>query len=398
MRFNFRLFFHLTYRAFFKAKGTNARLTPKRKKALFFWYLVLPLHHLFTWFCFLLDEIFYRGYRNVEVKAPIFIIGNFRSGSTLLQRLIAQDEGRMTAMKTWEIYLAPSITQRRLFKLIERVDRKLFGGWLKKQLAKREAGVLGTIPMHRVGLWEVDEDEGILLHNNTSTFSMFIFPFLDAFRTYLYFDTEMPTDEKRMTMQFYYRMVQKHLYLHEGRCYIAKNPAFSVKIDSLREYFPDAKFVYLVRNPVDMLASKTSFFSYIWNYFGSPLEEYPFREELLDLTRHWYLYSLERLQRLPESEYLILEYNDLVGRLDTSIQTIYNHFGKDYTEQYAQRVNLAVEKASGYVSKHKYSLLDMGYTPEQVYENYKQIFQRFNFDLNGKALMARVTEKFNEID
>ena len=320
MRFNFKLFFLLTYRAFFKAKGTNARLTAKRRKALFWWFILIPTHHLFTWFAFLLDEIFFRSYRQQKVEAPVFIIGNFRSGSTLLQRLIAQDSEHMTAMKTWEIYLAPSITQRKILKWASRVDSQFFGNRFKRMLMKTDDSSLGEIPMHRVGLWEVDEDEGILMHNNTSTFSMFVFPFMDAIEPYLYFDTAMPVDEKRMTMDFYYRMVQKHMYLNDGKCYIAKNPAFSVKIDSLREYFPDAKFIYLVRNPVDMLASKTSFFSFIWHYFGTPLEDYPFRQELLDLTQHWYSYSLNQLTTLPESEYLILKYDLLVGSLEQSIK------------------------------------------------------------------------------
>lgn len=398
MRFNFRLYFQLTFCAFFKAKGTDARLTPKRRKALFWWYLLIPVYHLITWFSFLLDEIFFHSYRKQEVKSPVFIIGNFRSGSTLLQRLIARDKDCMTAMKTWEIYLAPSITQRKVYKFASRVDRKLFKGWFKNLLIKRDGKALGEIPMHRVGLWEVDEDEGILIHNNTSTFMMFVFPFMNAFRPYLYFDTEMPEDERHMSMEFYYRMVQKHLYLNQGKCYIAKNPAFSVKIDSLREYFPDAKFIYLVRNPVDMLASKTSFFSYIWHYFGTPLEEYPFREELLELTQHWYTYSLDRLETLPESEYLVLRYDHLVGNLEASIHKIYNHFGISFSEEYSLVVNKAVEKAADYVSKHKYSLTEIGYSPEQVYQNYKQIFERFEFDLNGKALMAHVTEKFDEVD
>jgi hypothetical protein len=147
-----------------------------------------------------------------------------------------------------------------------------------------------------------------------------------------------------------------------------------------------------------MLASKTSFFSYIWHYFGNPLEEFPFRKELLDLTQHWYFYSLERLKALPESEYLVLRYDQLVGNLETSIRTVYDHFRIPYSEAYAGRVNLAVEKAATYVSKHKYSLAEMGYTPDQVYKSYKQIFERYNFDLNGTALMAQVSEKMNEID
>ena len=43
-----------------------------------------------------------------------------------VQRLIARDKDCMTAMKTWEIYLAPSITQRKIFKFASRFDGKYF--------------------------------------------------------------------------------------------------------------------------------------------------------------------------------------------------------------------------------------------------------------------------------
>ncbi len=57
-----------------------------------------------------------------EIEAPVFIIGNFRSGSTLLQRLLAKDEEHLTAMTTLEIYIAPSITQRVFWKAAGKVD------------------------------------------------------------------------------------------------------------------------------------------------------------------------------------------------------------------------------------------------------------------------------------
>jgi hypothetical protein len=398
MRFNFRLFFRLLYWSLFKSKGTHGRLTPHRRKALLFWYLVFPLHNLFTWFSFLLDEIFFRDYRKQEVESPLFIIGNFRSGSTLLQRLMAKDEEHLTAMRTWEIYGAPSITQRKLLKFARRMDERFLGGRLHKLLYKFEANRLNSIPMHRVALHEVDEDEGILLHNWTSSFLMFIFPFLDALPPYLHFDTENSIKEKRLAMDFYYRMVQKHVYFHGGKQYIAKNPVFSAKIHALREYFPDAKFIYLVRNPVDMLASKTSFFTYIWRYFNDPLEPYPFKDMLLDLTKRWYVETLKTLETLPKTEYVILKYGDLVGELDASTRDLFTHFNIPISKDFELKLAEAVAAAAGYVSKHKYSLFEMGYTAEQVYDQYREIFERFEFDLNGKALMAKVSQQYAEID
>jgi len=199
-------------------------------------------------------------------------------------------------------------------------------------------------------------------------------------------------------MEFYRKMVQKHIYYHGGKRYIAKNPAFSSKIHTLRTYFPDAKFIYLVRNPVDMLASKTSFFTFIWRYFNDPLEPYPFKELLLDLTRGWYFETLEALEQLPESEYLILKYRQLTEQLDISTRLIYRHFGIPMTDPFEVKLAIAVEKAASYVSKHKYSLIDMGYGPRQVSSHYAGIWERFDFDPRTEELLAELSKKSREID
>ena len=398
MSYNFRLYFKLLYWSLFKSRDTHARLTPKRIKSLIFWFVIIPIHNLLTWIAFGLDEIFFPGYRKQEIEAPVFIIGNFRSGSTLLQRLLAQDQAHLTAMTTLEIYIAPAITQRLFWKAAGKVDRVLFRGAFNKLVTRVEAKNLNSIPMHRVALHEVDEDEGILCHNWTSSFLMFPFPFMELMSPYLHFDGEMSEKEKRRAMVFYKRMVQKHVYYHGGRRYIAKNPAFSSKVLALREYFPDAKFIYLVRNPVDMLASKTSFFSFIWNYFNNPLEPYPFKDMLLDLTYGWYVDTLASLEKLPDSEYLILRYRQLIRDLDTSTRLIYDQFHIPMTPAFEEKLAVAVEQARSYVSNHKYSLIRMGYQPEPVLTKFEEIFTRFDFDPRTEELMAELNKKSREID
>ncbi len=252
--------------------------------------------------------------------------------------------------------------------------------------------------MHRVALQDVDEDEGILCHNWTSSFLMFPFPFMELLGPYLHFDDEMTAKEKRRAMVFYKKMVQKHVYYHGGRRYIAKNPAFSSKVHALREYFPDAKFIYLVRNPVDMLASKTSFFSFIWNYFNNPLEPYPFKDMLLDLTYGWYVDTLASLEKLPDTEYVVMKYRQLVEHLDTSTRLIYDQFHIPMTPAFEEKLAVAVEEARSYVSKHKYSLIRMGYQPEPVLTRFEEIFTRFDFDPRTEELMAELSKKSREID
>jgi len=398
MGFNFKLFFRLTYWAIFKNKNTHGRLTPRRIRALLLWYIVFPFYNILTWICFFLDDIFYPQYRRQEIKEPVFIIGNFRSGSTLLQRLLARDEGVFTSMKTWEIYVAPSIIQRKILLLGAAIDRRFLGGFFLRFVDRFDARRLRTLPIHSISLFEVDEDEGVLLHNWTSSFLIFIYPFIEALGPYLYFDTKLSKEEQRKAMKFYYGCIQRHVYFHGGRRYISKNPASSVKIEAFRDYFIDPKFIYLVRNPVDMLASKTSYFSYIWSYFGEPTERYPFRDVILDFTKHWYNYPLERLSQIPSKDYLILEYNDLVEKLEVSVKSIYSHFGIPVSEDFGRTLEKAVEESAKFISKHQYSLAEMGYTPEQVYSQYKDVFERFNFDLDGKAMVAQVSDYEAVID
>ncbi|MGD8456920.1 MAG: sulfotransferase [Anaerolineales bacterium] len=398
MAFNFKLFFRLTYYAFFKSKGTHGRLTGKRLRALALWYLVFPFYNLITWICLLLDDILFPQYRNQVVKDPTFIIGNFRSGSTLLQRLLAQDEEIFTSMKTWEIYVAPSLVQRKFLFWGIGIDRKVLKGAILKFVHRFDERWLKPVPIHSIGLFEAEEDEGVLLYNWTSSFLMFIYPFPDSLPPYWYFDTQVSERDQRLSMRFYRGIVQRHVYFHGGKRYLAKNPISCVKIKALREYFPDAKFIYLVRNPVDMLASKTSFFSFAWHYFNQPMERYPFKDVLLDFTRHCYTYPLRRLSELPTSEYMILDYDDLVAELESSTKKIYNHFGIPMSGRFSSILDEAVEQSASYISKHHYSLAEMGYTPEQVYNLYKDVFERFNFELDGKAMVAQVSKHEAVID
>ncbi|HEY4794368.1 MAG TPA: sulfotransferase, partial [Mycobacterium sp.] len=59
-----------------------------------------------------LDHVFYPSHRKQPIDRPIFIIGNPRSGTTFLHRLLL-GAGDMAALELWEM-LFPAITARKL--------------------------------------------------------------------------------------------------------------------------------------------------------------------------------------------------------------------------------------------------------------------------------------------
>ena len=87
----------------------GVRWTPRRSLIVVAYLVLVPVFELFTWTGLLLDRVFYPRYRQQPVRSPVFIVGNFRSGTTFLHRLMAADRARFTTMKMWEI-LATALT------------------------------------------------------------------------------------------------------------------------------------------------------------------------------------------------------------------------------------------------------------------------------------------------
>ena len=116
MAFDFRAFFRFAARLLSKIGDRDFGWTPRRAAVYVTLYLFYPLFELATWLSLLLDALFFRGYRRVEVSDLVFIAGNFRSGTTFLHRLMARDRDRFCTMQMWEVLFAPSILQRRLVR------------------------------------------------------------------------------------------------------------------------------------------------------------------------------------------------------------------------------------------------------------------------------------------
>ena len=69
-----------------------------------------------------LDHLFYPRHRTQPIDRPIFVIGNPRSGTTFLHRLLL-GAGGMAAFELWEM-LFPAITARKLLgRIVPRLDR-----------------------------------------------------------------------------------------------------------------------------------------------------------------------------------------------------------------------------------------------------------------------------------
>ena len=381
MLFNFKLLFRLAYRTLFDASGTHARLTPRRLCALLIISLLYCIAEITCWVGLLLDSIFFSGSRRQAVRQPVFIIGPPRSGTTFLQRLLAKDEGRFSSMKSWEIFWAPSVTQKKLYAALGRFDR-LCGTPLSRLVRKLEQRIFKSFSvLHPPNFFEAEEDGPVLLHIFSSATAFVALPFAKELWPYFLFDQELAAAQKARIMGFYKRCVQNHLYVFgSDKIFLSKNPMFSTMVQSLDEAFPDAKFVYMARTPFETVPSTVSLISYCFNTVMSPLEPHPYLEVQLEMLLRYYTYPLMKFEALPARRHQIISYTTLVEKPEQTVIELYDRFGITVSPAYGQALRKEQEKERRYKSAHAYSLEQCGLTPEAIVKKYESIFDRFGFD------------------
>ncbi len=351
-------------RSTFRTASTERRLTVRRLR---FFAVFVPLFlygEISSWICLALDHVLYPRFKRIDLAGKtLFIVGNFRSGSTFLHRLLAADSTVFTAPTTWEIYLAPSIIQRKILKGLKIVDG-LFGAPLYRGLRSWDREFLQKIPLHSVSLWRPEEDVGFLLYVWYGLFSWFFFPDVPPVSDLIRFDERIPTPRRRRIVAFYAGCLKRHLFVHGAeRIVVSKNPSFSPMMLSLRRFIPQSRFIALVRDPIDTLSSTLSWLSYAWHFFADPISQFPFREDIVDLVRHWFACVRRSDEIFPSDALLVVTFERLVDRPARTVESIYRFLGKSISD--AQRRFLGEEEtfAEGRPPNGRAALSEAGLDP-----------------------------------
>jgi len=244
-------------------------------------WLAFGLLNLVHWLGFALDEIFFPGYRNVQVRRPVFICGIPRSGTTHLQRVLAADEA-FTTLTLFECVIAPSVTERHAWRFLRR-------WWPGAGARVLDRATSAMADVHTLGLDEPEEDFLLLLWIQACFLAVIACPDSAHYWRLGWFDEVLPYRERRWVLAFYRRLVQKHLYFHgPDRRLLSKNPSFTPMIESLSRAFPDASFIACVREPARTVPSQLSSLLPAFRLLGTTELDPAFRGHMVDLLVHYY--------------------------------------------------------------------------------------------------------------
>jgi omega-hydroxy-beta-dihydromenaquinone-9 sulfotransferase len=188
----------------------------------------------------LIGQVLYR--RKVAattVAPPIFIIGHWRTGTTLVHELLARDPslGYPTTHQCFfpETFLVSGGAFNRLYSLLM-PDKRPFD----------------DVP---VGLDRPQEEEfGLVVMGAGSLYRAFAFP-RHGPGDPRYLDLEDLSDNERRDWEAAYLTLVKRVQLVWRKPLVLKSPPNTARIETLIRLFPGARFIHLCRNPFEIYPS-----------------------------------------------------------------------------------------------------------------------------------------------
>jgi hypothetical protein len=339
-------------------------------------FLLQSMH----WLGFLLDEVLFRGYRKVSVQAPVFIVGVPRSGTTFLHRLLARDRERFTTYSLWELILAPSVSERRFWLALGRLDRFLGAPFARmiRWLERRAFGTLDNI--HQISLADEEEDYFLLVPVYACFLLILPFPFPDEMMQLAFFDDAVPAADQERIMGFYHSCLKRHLYVKGAdKVFLSKNVSFSPMIRALGRTFPDGRIIGTVRNPVQAVASHLSSMTAGAAVFDNDPRGGEFRDQMVAVQRYAYRHILEALPAAAGGEPLMVRMEDLQEKLAATVLKVYESLGFQMTPEFSAYIQEQDDRQKGYQSGHQYSLSDYGLSESLVYQEFSDIFELLDY-------------------
>jgi len=378
MPFNLLSYLKDFYLSLFRSQGTPARLSAKRVFLLCFLFVAYPFWNTYIRLGLFLDNLLYPDYQKHQGPDPIFIIGNYRSGSTFFHRLLLKDQ-QFTCLKAWEIYFAPAIVHRKFIRFILKIS-KLVGSPVQKAVEAFDSLMNKIYSMHKTGLYTFEQDSQLFYHT-WSSFNLFaIFPFPEQIKKYIYYDQLVPEKERNTHFGYYRGVLQRHQYLSPSKLYLSKNPDFTPAVNTLLEKFPRARFINLIRSPEGMIPSAINLWASNWKAYGTPREKYPLTKVIKEYARHWYIYPQQQLSGLPTDRYSVVYFDDLVDNPVKELTRIYKQFGLELSSEFLEILHGETVLSRNYNGQNNYSLEEMGQQKEALKQEFASALKDYSYN------------------
>lgn len=311
------------------------------------------------------DRLFSEKVRATEIDRPLFVLGHWRSGTTHLHNLLAQDSARFAYANTYQV------VNPHTFLCTEQANTRRFAWMVPK-----------TRPMDNMALdfQTPQEDEfAPCLVSLRSLYLGISFPRReDYYARYLTFEDVSPEEIERWKSAFVGFM--RKLSLKYGRPLVLKSPPHTARIRILLELFPGARFVFIHRDPYQVFQSCRHYFdTATWfTYLQRP--DLPGIDDRI-IRRYNDLHDafFSQKELIPKAQYHELGFQELESDPIQAMEDLYAGLKLEGFDSFKPTLQRYADSLTDY-RKNSFPALDEA-TREKIARHWKRGFEAWNYPI-----------------
>ncbi len=293
---------------------------------------------------------------------PIFIVGHWRSGTTLLHELLVLDK-QFTYPNTYTCFTPEHFL----------VSRYLVPWWLKFIMPSRR-------PMDNMEVsWERPQEDEFALCNMglPSPYLAFAFPNIPGIDAEYLDLRQLSKADLQHWKDVFVHFLKCVTVAGQGRQIVLKTPLHTARIDVLRDLFPNAKFVHIVRDPYVIFPSTVRTWMRMSEDEGLQRPKNEGLEEAV-LARFAKIYEVfeDSKTRIAPDHFCEVRYEDLIEDPVAQVRLIYDHLNLKDFEKVLPTLQERAAGMRGYkVNRHRLS----DEMRDQVTERWGDFIGRYHY-------------------
>ena len=344
----------------------------------FVMFFLLGMHGAFSAISRALDNVVHPNWRATTLGSPVFIVGNPRSGTTFLHRFMVEQRLGV-GFQLWQLlfpYLTARFFIRPFVPLLEFVSPARFH----------------ASKAHPTSMSSVETDDVLSFFRFVD--GLFLYGYFLAWDEYDWMpelevqlgknatrDFDWLRDCLKKNLMWYGKQVGKA----QAERNIAKLFSMALRPQAALAAFPDGKFLYMVRDPVNVIPSGMSLLT------GVLKKALPW-DSATDASRARYLEriyqgSLQLYSRfhaayvageMPPERVYIVRYHRLMAEFDVVMREICTFIGQPLTPELEALIDATAKSQRARKSEHDYDLAEYGLTKERIQKDFAFVYDTFD--------------------
>ena len=331
--------------------------------------IVLTLRVLVFVFMFL-DRIFIPSLWSKKINSPIIIVGNPRSGTTFLQRFLVKN-GFGTGTQLWQMIYSSIILQKILNPFLP----------LLEYLSPARHH---STDAHKTSLSSVETDNASMLFRFFDGF--FLYGFVLSWCDKNLFDWVDPNirDNTERDFRWFKSLWKRTLITSKGKRTVAKLFSLSSTSPQFIKEFPDAKILYMVRDPLSVIPSGLSLVTGVLDkMFGFWTLPENKRELFISRLYDALVELMMRFEKdwtngnIDKSKVMIVHFDRMMNNFDELMDDIIKFTGQESSDYLIDEISVESVKQKAFTSRHKYDLEKFGLNESQIRKDCKDYYDTF---------------------